>query len=136
MQSVPRDLTDIVSDILVLASARPSIPIPRPLVHVILWKMQGEESLLSRVRFTITGDVCFSREIDAAINKLIVRGTIRTANDGKILLNDIPTLRSLSHARNSGSKYYELLTASRTFYQRLKEWMTPVPKEMAISSAD
>lgn len=130
MYPVHPDITEVVSSILVLAGSKLTEGIPREAIHSIFWEMQPEEPLLSRVRFSITGDVCFSHEIDTAINKLLVRGSLRTAKDGRILLNDIPTLRSLKHARHNHSKYYELLTASRNFYRRFNGWKKSVSSGM------
>lgn len=130
MHTVYPDITDVVSSILVLAGSKVTEGIPREAIHSILWEMQPEEPLLSRVRFSITGDVCFSNEIDTAINKLLVRGSLRMAKDGRILLNDIPTLRSVNQARHIHSKYYELLAASRNFYRRLDEWKISVSSGM------
>ncbi len=127
----PRDMRDVVSAILVLAGTRITKGIPRWAIHSILWKMRREEPLLSPLRFSITGDVCFSKDIDAAINTLLVRGTLRTASDGTIRPNDIPILSSLSHLRPGRSNLNELLAASRKFCQRFEEWTTPVPREVS-----
>ena len=129
MHSVSPDNADVVSAILVLAGARINGGIPRWVIHSILWKMRREEAVLSRLRFSITGDVCFSRDIDRAINNLLARGTLRTARDGTILMSDVPTPRSLNHARRSRLNFRELLTASRNFYQRFEEWRRSLSSE-------
>lgn len=128
MRSAARGITDVVSAILTLGRTKTTGAIPRAAIHKIFWKMQPEESLLSRVRFSITGDVCFSRDIDTAIDQLIARGTLRMEKDSSILQGDIPTLRSLSHARHT---HHELLTASRNFYKRLGEWKASTTNELA-----
>ena len=45
------------------------------------------------------GDVCYSREIDSAINKLLVLGVLQATKDGTILLNNLPASRSSKHPR-------------------------------------
>ncbi|PWB62491.1 MAG: hypothetical protein C3F14_09925 [Deltaproteobacteria bacterium] len=129
-RSVALDISDVVSAILVLACTKTTVSIPRSAIHSILWKMQPEESLLSRVRFSITGDVCFSRDIDTAIHLLIARGTLRAAKDGTILPNEIPTLRSLNHARHTHPQFDALLSASRNFHKMLVEWKTQGSSEI------
>jgi hypothetical protein len=93
--------------------------------------MQPEESLLSRVRFSITGDVCFSREIETAIQCLIARGTLGLGMDDTILPNKIPTLRSLNHAKRTQLQFDALLSASRNFHKRLDEWKTQASSEIS-----
>ncbi len=125
------DMTDVVSAILMLGGARITDGIPRWLVHAILWRMQREEPLLSRLRFSITGDVCYSRDIDAAIDNLLTRGRLQTASDGAIRLGGIPTLRSLGHATRVRPHLHELLSASRTFHRRVEEWMRSARREVS-----
>lgn len=130
MNSVSPNVTDVVSAILVLAGSRIPEGIPRWAIHSILWKMRREEPILSGLHFSITGDVCYSREIDMAINNLLVRGALRTTKDGTILPNDTPKLRSLNLARRTRSNFHELLTASRNFYQRFEEWTTSASRDV------
>ena len=99
MHSISPDIADVISDILLLAGAKVARGIPRSAIHSILWKMQREGTFPSRVRFSITGDVCYSREIDSAINKLLVLGVLQATKDGTILLNNLPASRSSKHPR-------------------------------------
>lgn len=130
MRSVAPGITDVIDAILTLGRTKTAEGIPRSRIHAILWAMQPEEPLLSRVRFSITGDVCLSRDIDTAIDKLISKGTLRLAKDSTILLNDVPTLRSLHRARQTRPHFHELLNASRNFHKRLDEWKTAPSSEM------
>ncbi len=127
--AVSPSLADVVSAILVLAGTRITGGIPRWVIHSIMWHMKREEPLLSRLRFSITGDVCFSGDIETAINNLLARGTLRTAKDGTILPSEMTAHRVLNHARRSRSNIAELLTASRNFCQRFEEWRTTASRE-------
>jgi hypothetical protein len=129
MRFVPLDITEIVSSIIRLGGTR-SESIPRSAIYLILWKLQPEVPLLSSVKFSITGDVCFSRDIERAINNLIVRGTLLLRNDSTVLVNDVPTLQALNHESRTRSHFQDLFAASRKFYKALGEWRTTVMGEM------
>jgi len=73
-------IKDIVSGILALA-ARKGERIPLAKCHTIVYAMKSQEPILSGLRFSLTGDVCYSRDIDQAINILIDSGFLKI--DGK-----------------------------------------------------
>jgi hypothetical protein len=72
VNQAPR-IKDILSGMILLA-ARGRDPIPLEKLHSIIHEMKSHESILSGLRFSLTGAVCYSREIDQAINHLIEGG--------------------------------------------------------------
>lgn len=76
MEHRPPQIMDIVSGILALA-ARKGERIPLAMIHSIVHAMKPHEPILSGLRFSLTGDVCYSRDIDQAINTLIDSGFLK-----------------------------------------------------------
>jgi len=62
-------IKEIISGIILLG-ARDKDPIPLAEVHSIIHAMKSHEPILSGLRFSLTGVVCFSRDIDQAIHQL------------------------------------------------------------------
>lgn len=77
----PPQTKEIVSGILALA-ARKGERIPIAMIHSIVYAMKPHEPILSGLRFSLTGDVCYSRDIDQAINSLIDSGFLKI--DGRL----------------------------------------------------
>lgn len=57
-----------------MLAARGKDPIPLAEVHSIIHAMKSHESIFSGLRFSLTGAVCYSRDIDQAINHLTDSG--------------------------------------------------------------
>ncbi len=131
MDPVSHDMRDVVSAILALAGARIIGGIPRWAIHAIFWRMRREEAVLSGLRFTITGDVCYSKDIDAAIDYLLARGILRTGTDGAILPGTAPALRFLRRARGRLPDIPDLLGASWNFCQRFERWTTSASRRVS-----
>lgn len=71
-------IREIISGIILLA-ARADDPIPLAKVHSILHAMKSHESIFSGLSFSLTGAVCYSRDIDHAINRLTDGGFLDVA---------------------------------------------------------
>ena len=69
-------IKEIISGIILLA-ARGENPIPLAKVHSILHAMKSNESIFSGLRFSLTGAVCYSRDIDQAIHHLTDGGFLK-----------------------------------------------------------
>jgi hypothetical protein len=72
----PAQTKEIVSGILALA-ARKGERISLAMIHSTVHAMKPHEPILSGLRFSLTGDVCYSRDIDQAINSLIDSGFLK-----------------------------------------------------------
>jgi hypothetical protein len=62
-------INEIISGIILLA-AKGKNPIPLAEIHSFLHEMTSREPILSGLRFSLTGAVCYSRDIDQAIHHL------------------------------------------------------------------
>jgi hypothetical protein len=67
---------EILSGIILMA-ARGEDPIPLAEVHSIIHAMKSHESIFSGLRFSLTGAVCYSRDIDQAIHHLTDGGFLK-----------------------------------------------------------
>lgn len=66
-------IKDIISGMILLA-ARGGDPMPLANLHSIIHEMKPHESILSGLRFSLTGAVCYSRDIEQAIHHLAEGG--------------------------------------------------------------
>jgi len=85
MKKNPR-IQEILSGIILLAARRKE-PIPVPKIYSILHAMKAHESVLSGIRFSLTGAVCYSREIDQAIDRLTDDGFLKSVG-GSVLVGE------------------------------------------------
>ena len=69
-------IKEIISGIILLG-ARGKDPIPLAEVHSIIHAMKSHESIFSGLRFSLTGAVCYSRDIDQAIHHLTAGGFLK-----------------------------------------------------------
>ena len=60
---------------------------PLAKVHSIIHAMKSHESILSGLRFSLTGAVCYSRDIDQAINHLTDAGFLEIV-DGSVFVGE------------------------------------------------
>jgi len=102
VNQTPR-IKDILSGMILLA-ARGSDPMPLAKLHSIIHEMKSHESILSGLRFSLTGAVCYSREIDQAINHLAEGGFLKIV-DGSIFVAE--------HAHEFGHYLSGFLTNSQ-----------------------
>ncbi len=86
MVNRPPRIKDILSGMILLA-ARGRDPMPLAKVHSIIHEMKPHESILSGLRFSLTGAVCYSRDIDQAINHLTEGGFLKIV-DGSVFVGE------------------------------------------------
>ena len=84
MVNRPPRIKDIISGMILLA-ARGRDPMPLAKVHSILHEMKSHESILSGLRFSLTGAVCYSRDVDQAITHLTEGGFLEIVNGSAVL---------------------------------------------------
>ena len=79
-------IKDIISGMILLA-ARGRDPMPLAKLHSVIHDMKSHESILSGLRFSLTGAVCYSRDIDQAINHLIEGGFLEIV-EGSVFVGE------------------------------------------------
>ena len=126
MVNRPHRIKDIISGMILLA-ARGRDPMPLAKVHSIIHEMKSHESILSGLRFSLTGAVCYSRDIDQAIHHLTEGGFLEIV-DGSAFVGE--------HAHEFGDYLSGFLTnsqiqavhsASLRFHQRVRRGVKDPP---------
>jgi hypothetical protein len=112
-------IKDIVSGMILLA-ARGGIPMPLTKLHSIFHEMKSHESILSGLRFSLTGAICYSRDIEQAIHRLSEGGFLEIV-DGSVFVGE--------HAHEFGdylsgfmthSQIQAVHSASLRFHERIR----------------
>ena len=130
MDFMAPSFTDIVSGILSLESrGEGAIPVAR--IHTILHEIKAYEPILATLRFSIVGDVCYSRKVDWAIGVLLDRGVLRMVGDSAVAVEQPPRVRTRYLTTLSYSQFHAVRSASRRFYERLLAGPREVPRRAA-----
>ena len=112
-------IKDIVSGILALA-ARKGERIPLAKCHAIVHAMKSEEPILSGIRFSLTGDVCFSRDIDQAINILIDSGFLKIDGQSAVVTGRAHQFWRYLAGFLTNSRIQVIRSVSLRFHDRLR----------------
>lgn len=115
----PRELPEIVSGVLALAATEDSrVPVAK--IHSTLFAMKLHEPLLAGLHFSLTGNVCYSHDVDMAIRNLADWKSLEIVDASAIVAPGIRRFRS--HLSRSLTK--PLLQAVRSvslrFHARLR----------------
>lgn len=108
------DIPDVISAIITLG-ANGGEQLLRPKIHSVLYQMKQHDGLLTGLWFSITGSVCYSRDIENVLRDLASKGVVKIEADSVAVENFGPLrnrLRSMLPVRH----YRKLLQISRNFY--------------------
>jgi hypothetical protein len=119
MEPAPPNFEDILSGILLLA-AKEDERLPVFGIHTIFHEMKAHEPILSGLRFSLTGDVCFSRTVDHAIRNLVDRGSLRMVGESAIVCGGINEFRSHLSRSFTNPQIQAIHSASLRFYDRMR----------------
>ncbi len=119
-------LTEIVKGILLLG-ARVGEQIPVPKVHSILWGMRSSEKILAGLWFSITGAICYSRQVETAMKELAAQGVLHLDGDSTAVVKSVQGRHGWFLRIFPGKQYHSVHRVSRLFHQRLngEEWGRP-----------
>jgi hypothetical protein len=112
-------IKDIISGIILLA-ARGNDPIPLAEVHTIIHAMKSHESIFSGLRFSLTGAVCYSRDIDHAINHLTDGGFLKIVGGSVFLGEHAHEFRKYLSGFLTNFQVNALHSVSLRFHDRLR----------------
>jgi hypothetical protein len=118
MDIVPPNFKDILSGILTLA-AREEECVPVEKIHSIFYEMEIHEPILSGLRFSLTGDVCYSRSIEQAIRNLIDWGSLKVVDESTVVIKGTPLFRSYISRSFTKDQFQAIHSASLRYYDRL-----------------
>ena len=115
----PPRIKDIISGIILLA-AKGKEPIPLPKIHSNLHAMKPHESILSGLRFSLTGAVCYSRDIDHAIIQLTDDGFLEIVDGSAHVGKHAPTFGNYLSVFLTKSRIQAVHSVSIRFHERMR----------------
>ena len=108
---------DIITAIISLeCRGEEQLRIPR--VYAALSEMKKRDVLLSGLSFSITGSVCYSREIDGILRILVEKGMLVLTDRDTLFVRDsaVKEVRARLRKKLPSAVYRSLQDASRRFY--------------------
>jgi len=87
-------------------------------VHTALYQMKQHDRMLAGLWFSITGSVCYSRDIENVLRDLASQGVVKI-EAGSVSVKNIGFLRKRLRSGLPVRQYRKLLKTSRKFYERL-----------------
>ena len=111
------DLSSVISGIVTLgANVDDQLFLPK--IHTVLYQMKQHNRMLAGLWFSITGSVCYSREIENALRDLASQGVVKI-EAGTVVVKNKGLLRARLRRMLPVRQYRRLLKASRKFYAHL-----------------
>ncbi|NJD62384.1 MAG: hypothetical protein FIA93_06650 [Deltaproteobacteria bacterium] len=118
MAIVPADLSSVISGILTLgANGGEELFLPK--IHSVLCQMKPHNRMLAGIWFSITGSVCYSRDIENVIRDLAAQGVLKIESGSVAVVKNAAFLRNRLRGVLPTRQYKKLLATSRRFYARL-----------------
>jgi len=114
------EIGDIITAVISLACrGGESLRIPR--VYAALNDLKGRDVLLSGLYFSITGAVCYSRQIDETLRTLVAKGILVFSGRDTLVIRDsaVEEVRVRLRKKLPSSAYRSLQAASRRFYGKI-----------------
>jgi hypothetical protein len=117
MMILPPDISDVISGILTLgANGDEQLFLPK--IHTALYQMRQHDRMLAGLWFSITGSVCYSRDIENVLRDLASQGVVNI-EAGSVVVKNIGSLRKRLRSMLPVRQYRKLLKTSRKFYAHL-----------------
>jgi len=117
MSLIIPDLYAVISSIITLG-ANGGEQLFLPEVHTALYQMKQHDRMLAGLWFSITGSVCYSRDIENVLRDLASQGVVKI-EAGSVSVKNIGFLRKRLRSGLPVRQYRKLLKTSRKFYERL-----------------
>lgn len=114
------EIGDIITAIISLA-CRGGEQLRIPRVYAALSELKGRDVLLSGLNFSITGAVCYSRQIDETLRTMVAKGTLVLTGRDTLVVRDsaLEEVRMRLRKKLPSAAYRSLQTASRRFYGKI-----------------
>jgi len=117
MSLIIPDLYAVISSIITLG-ANGGEQLFLPEIHTALYQMKQHDRMLAGLWFSITGSVCYSRDIENVLRDLASQGVVKI-EAGSVSVKNIGFLRKRLRSGLPVRQYRKLLKTSRKFYERL-----------------
>lgn len=111
-------IDDVLTAVISLA-CRGGEQLRMPRVYSVLSELKAREVLLSGLYFSITGAVCYSRQVEEILRSLMRKGLLVTKERDTLVIRDeaAEEVRAVLRNRLPSSAYRALQTASKRFYR-------------------
>lgn len=111
-------IDDVLTALISLA-CRGGDQLRMPRVYSALSELKAREVLLSGLYFSITGAVCYSRQVEETLRSLVENGMLVTKERGTLVVRDqaAEEVRAGLRKKLPSSAYRSLQTASKRFYR-------------------
>jgi hypothetical protein len=125
------EIGDIITAVIGLA-CRGGEQLRVPKVYSVLRELKEGDALLSGVYFSITGAVCYSRQVDEALRSLVAKGMLILKERDTLVVRDdaAEAIRARLRNRLPSPAYRSLRTASKRFYGKM--FRTPDPRSPSL----
>lgn len=112
------EIDDVLTALISLA-CRGGEQFRMPRVYSALSELKGREVLLSGLYFSITGAVCYSRQVEEILRSLVAKGMLVTKEHDTLVVRDqaAEEVRAGLRKKLPSSAYRSLQTASKRFYR-------------------
>jgi len=114
------EVTDILMAVIGLA-CRGGEELRVPRIYSALCELKGRDMLLSGLYFSITGAVCYSRQIEESLRLLVAKGVLIRKGQGTLVVrgDTAEEIRTHLKKRLPSTVYRSLKTASKRFYGKM-----------------
>jgi site-specific recombinase XerC len=111
-------IDDVLTAVIILA-CRGGEQLRMPRVYSVLSDLKAREVLLSGLHFSITGAVCYSRQVEEILRSLVAKGMLVTKERDMLVVRDqaAEEVRTGLRKRLPSTTYRALQTASKRFYR-------------------
>lgn len=111
------EISDILMAVIGLA-CRGGEELREPRIYSALCELKGRDMFLSGLYFSITGAVCYSRQIEECLRALVAKGILVRKERGTLVVRDdtAKEIRAQLKKRLPSPVYRALKTASKRFY--------------------
>jgi hypothetical protein len=114
------EIGDIITAIISLA-CRGGEPLRIHRVYAALNDLKGRDVLLSGLCLSLTGAVCYSRQVDEILRILVAKGTLVLTGRDTLVVRDsaVEEVRVRLRKKLPSAAYRSLQAASRRFYGKI-----------------
>ena len=114
------EIGDIITAIISLA-CRGGEQLRIPRVYAALSELKERDVLLSGIYFSITGAVCYSRQIDETLRTLVAKGILALTGRDTLVVRDsaVEEVRVRLRKKLPSAAYRSLQNVSKRFYGKI-----------------
>jgi len=114
------EIDDVLTALISLA-CRGGEQLRMPRIYSALSELKAREVLLTGLYFSITGAVCYSRQVEKILRSLVEKGMLVTKERDTLVVRDqaVEAIRAGLREKLPSPAYRALQTASKRFYREM-----------------